>query len=388
MPPSVSPPPAGPVSEIAEFEGVVEADRYRAAADDDIVGVSDVVGSTEAIAAGRYKAVNFAGAAVIGAVMNGVARRDFPFAFGGDGASFLLRAGEREAARTALQNVAQWSDRELKLKLRVGLVDVAAIRAAGRDVKFAWFKASQSVAYAMFAGGGIAYAESELKAGRIGLTAAAAPGEPDLTGLSCRFRPLAARHGLILSLIVRPRSRDLDPAFQRATRRLIALIAEREAGAGTPLPEGGPVMKLFGSSARLEAHTLSSRNPYALRWLAAMARQAWIGAVIASGIKVAGFDADHYRRQSARNSDFRKYGDGLAMTIDCSPATADAIEALLAEERRAGALDFGAHRQTEALVTCLVPSAMTDDHFHFVDGAGGGYALAAKALKQSLVGQA
>jgi hypothetical protein len=32
-------------------------------------------------------------------------------------------------------------------------------------------------------------------------------------------------------------------------------------------------------------------------------------------------------------------------------------------------------------MTCIVPSPFTDDHVHFLDGAGGGYALAAKSLK-------
>jgi hypothetical protein len=32
-------------------------------------------------------------------------------------------------------------------------------------------------------------------------------------------------------------------------------------------------------------------------------------------------------------------------------------------------------------VTCFVPSATQRGHVHFVDGAGGGYTMAAKAMK-------
>ena len=35
-------------------------------------------------------------------------------------------------------------------------------------------------------------------------------------------------------------------------------------------------------------------------------------------------------------------------------------------------------------MTCIVPSYVSDDHVHFLDGAGGGYALAAQALKEKL----
>ena len=67
------------------------------------------------------------------------------------------------------------------------------------------------------------------------------------------------------------------------------------------------------------------------------------------------------------------------MTLDCSPAFADALEA-----RLAAAEDFanwGAFRQEAAQVTCFVPSSTERGHVHFVDGAGGGYTMAAKAMK-------
>ncbi len=43
---------------------------------------------------------------------------------------------------------------------------------------------------------------------------------------------------------------------------------------------------------------------------------------------------------------------------------------------------YGVAEQDAALMTCIVPSAMRDDHMHFLDGAGGGYALAAQSIKQ------
>ena len=69
------------------------------------------------------------------------------------------------------------------------------------------------------------------------------------------------------------------------------------------------------------------------------------------------------------------------MTIDCRTATAYKLERLLAQAETAGIARFGMHRQSEALMTCIVPSIVTDDHLHFVDGAGGGYAMAAAQLK-------
>jgi hypothetical protein len=44
---------------------------------------------------------------------------------------------------------------------------------------------------------------------------------------------------------------------------------------------------------------------------------------------------------------------------------------------------FGIHRSSAAIMTCLIFTP-GQDHAHFVDGIDGGYALAAKMLKQQL----
>jgi hypothetical protein len=76
------------------FAEVMEPSRYRAIPDDWWLGCSNVVGSTRAIAEGRYKAINMVGAGSIAAVANALSRRPFPFTFGGDGASFTVAASD------------------------------------------------------------------------------------------------------------------------------------------------------------------------------------------------------------------------------------------------------------------------------------------------------
>jgi hypothetical protein len=89
---------------------------------------------------------------------NALPRTAFPFAFGGDGASLAVPGSDAQSVRETLARTAAWSEDELELSLRVGLVPVAAIRAAGFDVRVARFAASSAVSYAMFAGG-LAWAE-------------------------------------------------------------------------------------------------------------------------------------------------------------------------------------------------------------------------------------
>jgi hypothetical protein len=93
---------------LRDFTRVIDPALFAPLPDGWMVGVADVVQSTKAIAENRYKAVNMAGAAVIVAITNALGDRDFPFVFGGDGASFVVAAEAAAAARQALAATATW----------------------------------------------------------------------------------------------------------------------------------------------------------------------------------------------------------------------------------------------------------------------------------------
>jgi hypothetical protein len=185
------------------FSRIVDPDLYAPLPDGWTLGLSDIVGSTAAIEAGGYKAVNMAGASIITAVANAIGTPDFPFVFGGDGASFAVPPASSKLAEGALAAAVVYVREELGLTLRAAMVPLAAIRAQGLDVRIARFAASSNVSYAMFSGGGLAWAEREMKRGAFAVAPAAAGARPDLTGLSCRFEkvareswhdPVASRH--------------------------------------------------------------------------------------------------------------------------------------------------------------------------------------------------
>jgi hypothetical protein len=63
---------------------------------------------------------------------------------------------------------------------------------------------------------------------------------------------------------------------------------------------------------------------------------------------------------------------------------AQKIEDTLAAAEKAGIVRYGCHREDSAIMTCFAPSPANPTHVHFIDGAQGGYALAAAALKQRI----
>src|SRR6266404_1842864 len=220
------------------FGRLMDPAMYSPLPDDWSIGVADIVESTKAIAEARYKAVNMAGASVIAAVTNALEGREFPFVFGGDGASFAVSSDDLERAREALAATANWVEESLNLVMRVALVPVSAVRAQGLDVRVARFGPSPNLSYAMFSGGGLDWAEAAMKRGEFSVPKAAPGTQPDLSGLSCRFEEIPSVRGLILSVLVVP-ARGADPsAFRKVIEDIVALI-ERSPDAGRPVPPGG-----------------------------------------------------------------------------------------------------------------------------------------------------
>ena len=106
------------------FSDLTDPGRYMPVPDDWVLGLSDIVRSTAAIRAGRYKEVNTAAAAVIAAVANKLGTSEFPFVFGGDAASFSLPASQYDIARDAFSTVAAWARDAFGLELRIALAPV------------------------------------------------------------------------------------------------------------------------------------------------------------------------------------------------------------------------------------------------------------------------
>jgi hypothetical protein len=147
------------------------------------------------------------------------------------------------------------------------------------------------------------------------------------------------------------------------------------------VPEAGPEFGWVPHGLDYEARAAAKGSAQWLRKLAILA-QVWLVTTTARlGGRLGRFDPALYRADTSRNSDFRKFDDGLKLTIDIDGERLKRLEGLLEGASRAGVCRYGLHRQSEALITCIVPSPMLRDHMHFIDGAAGGYAMAAAAMK-------
>jgi hypothetical protein len=368
-----------------DFSRIANDASFLPLPDDWMVGVADVAQSTKAIRENRYKAVNMAGAAVIASIANALKPRDFPFVFGGDGASFAVPAADAALARRALAETATWVAEDLDLHLRIGMISVAEIRAQGNDVRVGRFLASDNVCIAMFSGGGLAWADAAMKRGEISLPQAAPGAHPDLSGLSCRYELIPSQRGQVLSLVVMPGAHAHPDDFRTVVQEIVRIV-EETPGASRPVAGQALRLKWPPQGCDLEARA-SRRAGESIRMRKAKVF-AWTFlyfVVMRTGLHVGRFVPKKYAREVVENSDFRKFDDSLRMVLDCSLELATEIEDFLKAAAAKGVVRYGSHRQQDAMMTCFTPSPSHPSHVHFIDGAQGGYALAAAALKESQV---
>jgi hypothetical protein len=361
------------------FTSVADSSVYAPLPDDWLIGITDVVDSTKAIEAGRYKAVNLAGASSISAVSNALGGDTPLFVFGGDGVRFAVPPADGPAAADALARAAMWVKRELNLELRVGMTRVAQARAAGLDARVALWRASEHVRYAMFTGGAMEWADRQLKSNAINLAPGPVDTEPDLAGLSCRWGPLIPTQGIVLSLIIKPVSGTPERRFAETISEVLAVLGD--AATLNPVPASGPDVDWLSRAIAFHCETAREGQRGWWRCLPKIMTTALVWATFRLGLRIGRFDPDRYRREMAANTDFRKFDDGLLLTVDCSQDAADRLSGILDGAVGAGVVRYGLHVQDRALITCIVPSAANSDHMHFVDGAGGGYASAAKHMR-------
>jgi hypothetical protein len=208
----------------SDFAEVVRAESFSPLPDEWFVGFTDVTGSTAAIAAGRYKAVNMVGAGAIAAVANSLGRRRGELSRLRRGcARHVGRAGghgvvrpRRVQARSARRDDS--SQRDPRLRERRSRRALRGLRA---------------LRYAMFSGGGLTWFEAQAKNGRyalplpLPLPLAPPDARPDLSGLSCLWGVAPARNGVVLSVILAPRSDD--PRFASLVGEIVKMALEGSA---------------------------------------------------------------------------------------------------------------------------------------------------------------
>lgn len=349
--------------------------------------LTDIRGSTRAIHDGRYKEVNIIGAASIAAYVKCAGTQEVPFVFGGDGATLLVPNSLLPKLLNELKSLQRTSAFQFSLDLRVGLVDVDVLKRLGQQLRVAKYELSEGNYLAQFTGGAVSLAESLVKSNdpqvQI-LNFEKNHPEGVITGISCRLQPIRSKHGQILSLLCKPRDEKKSTEVIAHVVEKLSSILDSGLKTAAPVREESLKWPLVPTRTGYEAALSKGSASYLLTWV-----KMFLWALISNlslrfGFKMGGFIPQKYRKELLLNSDFKKFDETLRMVLDCTNDQIAQIQTLFEELHRAGLIYYGLHISGEALMTCMVQSPTKNRHIHFIDGASGGYAMAAVQMKNQI----
>ncbi len=390
--------------ELHSFDEIFSASNYHDAPQDWIIIVTDVVNSTEAIAAGKYKQVNIAGVVGLAVASNVVGHLRFPFTFGGDGVTLLLPPSLAEPILSHLTDLASTIQQSFGLDLRIGSLTVGYVVSPERPVRVAKLRVSEKYTQAVFDGAGVAYAEELIKGGT-GLepleplkTGGLDPGgvpsaKADTSGFSCRWREIPSGPGEIAALIVdacATEAQDRERAIRKVSEAVRLSLGEEEMYHPVATGRQQPIQT------REEIDNEALVHARGRRGLVLSFQRLWVSIQVCA-VKVAlrlnlSLPYSHKRlnqvhQDNITHADFRKYDGRLKMVLACSPEGRAALVERLDAMEQAGEILYGIRVTDHALITCIL-HLRTPDEVHFIDGGDGGYTLAAAQIKGKSCGPA
>jgi len=352
---------------------------YKDIPDSWFVVMTDIKGSTKAIQEGRYRDVNLVGAAAIIVATKVNKTRDFPFVFGGDGATLLISPDVIDELMNRLASLRDLAKRNFNLELRVAKVQVRELREMDKKIEVAKYQLTQGCFMAMLRGEGLQTAEYLIKNHPSRYEHQShSKAEVDLTGLTCRWKPTPSRNGKILTLIIQGR-KDKEKIFKKIMEELKLIFPD---GFDLYNPAENKNGKYKSILENIKNEIRLYKNPFNLSLIKRILEIIPAFFIFNFRLNIAG--TQEYVKATKSHSDFIKFDNSLRMVIDCDEIKISQVKSLLSEMYQTGDIFFGTHEADESIMTCFMEGLNQGEHIHFIDSGSGGYALAAIHLKDQI----
>ena len=364
------------IEPMSDMYNLIRSDKFVPVPEDWDVIVTDIYKSTQAIEQGRYKDVNFIAASTIIAILNALPDVDIPFVFGGDGATLLIPNSFRGKISEVLVDICDIVQKRFELKLRAGLVPIKTLYEKNAEVKIAKHSISENYEQAIFKGGGLSVAEDLVKNGNgeFEINVPLNEGCADFTGLECRWEDIYSFKGESMSLIVKMvDERNGADNYEIVLKEIDHLYGP--AGKRNPIGEEdiklsfkkrGPDFesRILGKSKLLHTIKVWLSNLYA-NYLFKFGNEEWL----------------RYKQLIKSTCDYEKFDDTLKVVLSGSPYQREQLLKILDKFEQNKKIVYGVLITNRTLMTCLI-FERHGRQIHFIDAADGGYALAAKQLKE------
>lgn len=343
--------------------------------------LTDIKGSTAAVASGLHETVNLIATGSIVTVLNLAYKAGItiPFFFGGDGATFLVPATILDVVMQGLLRFKTNTLNNFNLELRVGAVPVQQIYEQGKDLNISKYRVSPNFSIPVILGTGLSYAEQLIKGPDYLFSTELLPAEElDLTGMQCRWDkidPPERSHEIVTLLIIAKAGKRSSVLFSKVIEHLDEIYGSPEKR--QPISVGKLRLKSTFGRLKMEMRARIGRTKFF------ELIQNWL---------INGYGYLYFRTERGKNYLHRLVEMSDTLVIDGRINTVisgDATQRLLLKKvldlmEQSGDILYGMHLSRDAVMSCYVRD-LENDHIHFVDGSEGGYTQAAKQLKAKLI---
>jgi hypothetical protein len=369
-------------TDISLAQLMLQKELFKAVPSDWHVIITDIKGSTKAVANGLHETVNLVATGSIVAVLNLAYKANItvPFFFGGDGATFIVPDAIFQPAMQALLTYSENTLDNVGLALRTGAVSVADIYREGQHLLISKNKISTTLTIPVLLGTGLAYAETIIKEENYLFSCERDEDcVPDLNGMQCRWdkiNPPEKNNEIVTLLIIAAEGVEQPEAF----RKVFLVLDEIYGVPRHRQPISVSKLKLNTSFSRLGSEMKAKIGHISVfkfinTWVTNL--YGFIYFRTGKGLR--------YLKKLVEMSDTLVIDGRINTVISGTEHQRLQLSKELNLLEKNGFILYGMYVSASAVMSCYVRD-LEDGHIHFVDGSEGGYTKAAGMLKTKLKG--
>ncbi|MCH4822312.1 DUF3095 domain-containing protein [Gramella lutea] len=361
-----------------------EKERFSRLPDDWYILVADIRNSTKAVQNGNHNHVNLVATGCVIAVLNLAEdyKLNIPFFFGGDGATFLIPPEIKEHALSVLDKHDRNTQKNFGFNLAIGSIRISEIYDLNIDLKIARAKINNALSIPVILGGGLKYAEDQIKENANPHTLTMDETPLNLNGMECkwdRIKPPKKEHE-VLSLIISGCGKN---DYARIYSRILQIIDDIYGSVDSRKPISVDKLRTKSGFQRIKDEMNAKFGRWS--WLAFM--QNWFMASFGSIYLNSSNSGKNYLKKLVELSDNLTLDGRINTVISGTQEQREKLLAYLDELEELNLIKYGYHVSEESIMSCYVKDIHKDQHIHFVDGGNGGYTKAANQLKKKFQDQ-
>lgn len=347
--------------------------------------IADVKNSTEAVNAGKHNDVNLVAAGSLIAALN-IAKKykaEIPFFFGGDGGTILV---PEELLKDVLNALAAHNanvKNNFDLEMHVGYMSIEEILRTGHFIKIAKVQIDVNFQKAVIIGGGLHYAEQQIKSSLQEDSNKEDDKVLDLTGLECRWdkiKPPSEENEIVCYLVEATEPENQLKVYGDVMQQIENIYGD--------IKQRNPLsidrLKLLLSVDKIRKEMLVKYGKWKLRYFIDSFAETLLGRYyFRYNWQMKDIKGQEYIAQIISQADTLTIDGRINTIITGKRDKRLRLITYLSDQEKAGTLIYGHHISKESIMTCYIENRNTK-HIHFVDGSDGGYTEAAKEFKRKM----